>query len=162
MILSSCVFDLPILQVSGQVSRPVDSLSCFPIRGRQESLRRQILSSHISSRHSLTSNAQLSLHSHWRCLHPIVEHIHLHIRQRLSDHTPSRLFCIFPSHSLVRRVHRRLCDPVHVDQPRPLISVSLQPSLQSLILQRLSTEYHRSQARFSSSSSLFIAPDELP
>src|ERR1041385_5137773 len=94
LVLPPQIFQFPIPQVPSSISRSVQSVSLTKWI-RYEPLSRHSSLPYIPPRQSLSSYIDLSLHSHRHRFQPLIQHIHLHVPQRLPDWHPHLLFgCI--------------------------------------------------------------------
>src|SRR5712671_1809376 len=129
---------------------------------RHEPLRRQPRSIPIPPRHPSTPHPQLSRHSLRHRLPVPVQHVHTHIRQRPPDHAPHSPTSILLTQPPPRHMNRRLRDPIHVHQPRPILPMPREPTRQAPRIQRLPPEDHPPQRLPSPYPARLLRSHQLP
>ena len=130
----------PPHQIPGAI-HPLSWRSRASERARHKPRRTQPRPTHVAGRQPGAGHIQLPDHSRRHRLQPAVEHEEPKMGQRHPDRA-ERVVHIAGNDLPERRMHRRLGDAIHIDQPRrPRMAV--QPPPQARRLQRLTAKHHR-------------------
>ena len=135
----------PVRQPTRQVPRPVQPRPRRTERIRHEPLRRQPRTPQIPPRHTRTTHIHLTRHTHRNQPTRTIQQMHRQIRQRHPDRIPRRPTHIPLDHPVIRRMNRRLGDPIHIHQLTTIHPHPPRPRPQITELQPLTRKNHHPQ-----------------
>src|SRR6266849_160601 len=99
----------------------------------------------IASGHTGTANVYFARHTDGDKFAVLIQDIDQEIGYRFPNYTASTSVHIGTSDGPIRYMHCGLCNPVHIDKPRSLIPVKIEPALQTLQFQGLAAKDHETQ-----------------
>ncbi|VBH43543.1 Uncharacterised protein [Burkholderia pseudomallei] len=137
-VVSTQILQAPVRTPTRQIPRLIQP----PARHERivdEPLPRQLRPVQVPACDTRPAHIQLSRHAHRHRLATIIQHVQLQIRNPHADRTRTQTHGVFRSQRIIRHVHRRLGDSIHVHQLRTLAVTGI-PRRERPRLQRLSTK----------------------
>ena len=140
LVGAAAVFQFAARGDAGQIAAAVEAQAAVQVRIRHEALGAQLRLIDVAQRHAGAADVDFAHHARRHRLQRIVQQADAQVGERRADHAAQLALDLGQADAAEGHVHGGFGDAVHIDQPRVVVAVTVQPGLQAAEVQRLAAE----------------------